>query len=224
MKEQWCIPPKANAEFVCAMETVLGVYHRPHYLKYPLICMDETSKQQVKEIRIPLPTKPGEPRKYDSEYERNGVSNLFILFAPLEGWRHLKVTDQRTKIDWAHLMKELVDTHFPNAEKITVVMDNLNTHKGASLYEAFQPQEARRILEKLEFIYTPKHGSWLNMAEIEFSVLQRQCLNRRIPDQQTLKREVAAWQIKRNKDAIRMNWRFTTEDARIKLKKLYPSI
>jgi hypothetical protein len=205
------------------MEDVLEVYKRSYSSANPLVCIDETSKQLVKEVRTPLPGKPGEPEKYDSEYERNGVSNLFMIFAPLEGWRHVKVTDRRTKVDWANCIKELVDIHFPCAEKITLVMDNLNTHKPSSLYEAFHPDEAMRILKKLEIHYTPKHGSWLDIAEIELSVLTSQCLDRRIPDQQTLKSEVAAWEKSRNKDSVKVNWRFTTEDARIKLKKLYPS-
>lgn len=205
------------------MEDVLEVYKRPRDKKRPQVCIDESSKQQVKEVKVPLPMKKGSVEKYDYEYERNGVSNLFMMFAPLEGWRHVKVTDRRTKIDWAHCMKDLVDIHFPDAEKIVVVQDNLNTHKPGSLYEAFAAKEARRIIEKIEFHYTPKHGSWLDMAEIEFSALQTQCLNRRVPDQETLKREVVAWEKTRNKSAIKTDWQFTTEDARIKLKHLYPS-
>ena len=206
------------------MEDVLEVYQRPYSEEYPQGCFDETSKQQVKETRLPLPVEAGHPARYDSEYERNGVSNLFMMFAPLEGWRHVKVTDHRTCIDWAYCIKELVDIHFPNAEKIGLVLDNLNTHLPASLYKAFLPEEARRILDRLEFHYTPKHGSWLNMAEIELSILQRQCLNRRIPDQDSLKREVEAWEATRNANEAKVDWRFTTQDARIKLKKLYPSI
>ena len=205
------------------MEDTLEVYHRPYASTHVLVCIDETSKQQVKETRAPLPGQAGKPRRYDYEYERNGVSNLFMLFAPLEGWRHVKVTDRRTNVDFAHCLKDLVDRHFPQAQKIVLMSDNLNTHKPAALYEAFSPQEARRIIEKIEWHHTPKHGSWLNMAEIELSVLQRQCLDRRIPDQERLTREVAAWEHKRNQDAEQVNWRFTTEDARIKLKKLYPS-
>jgi len=197
------------------MEDVLEVYHRPYSETHPLVCVDETSKQQVKEIVHPLPAQPGQPERVDYEYERNGVSNLFMLFAPLEGWRTAKVTDQRTKVDWAECMKELVEVHFPQAEKITVVMDNLNTHKPASLYEAFAPEEARRILEKLEIHYTPKHGSWLNMAEIELSVLQRQCLDRRLPDQETLQREVAAWEKARNAPSIKLHQgRLAIHDSR----------
>jgi hypothetical protein len=205
------------------MEDTLAVYHRPYSPPHPLVCIDESSKQQVKETREPLAGKPGTPQRYDYEYERNGVSNLFMIFAPLEGWRHVKVTERRTNVDWAHCLKDLVDVHFPEAEKITVMSDNLNTHKPAALYEAFAPKEARRIIEKIAWHHTPKHGSWLNMAEIELSVLHRQCVNRRLPDQETLTREVAVWEHKRNQDAVKVNWRFTTEDARIKLKKLYPS-
>jgi hypothetical protein len=206
------------------MEDVLEVYHRPYDPKRPLICFDEGTKQQVKETRCPLPPMPGQVAKYDYEYERNGTSNLFMFFAPLEAWRHVKVTDRRTMIDWAHCMRDLVDIHFQEADTIVVVMDNLNTHKFASLYEAFPPTEARRIADKLEIHYTPKHGSWLNMAEIELSVLSRQCLNRRIPDQPTLRHEIAAWETQRNDATSTVNWRFTTDDARIKLKRLYPII
>lgn len=205
------------------MEETLAVYHRPYAATYPLVCIDETSKQQVKETRQPLPAAPRRAARYDYEYERNGVSNLFMMFAPLEGWRHVQVTNRRTSVDWAHCLKDIVDVHFPRAEKIVLMSDNLNTHKPAALYEAFPPQEARRILEKLEWHHTPKHGSWLNMAEIELSVLQRQCLDRRLPDQDTVKREVAAWEQARNQHAVKVHWRFTTEDARIKLRKLYPS-
>lgn len=205
------------------MEDTLEVYHRPYSPTHPLVCIDETSKQQVQETRAPLPGHAGKPPRYDYEYARNGVSNLFMIFAPLEGWRHVKVTDRRTNVDFAHCLKDLVDRHFPQAHKIVLMSDNLNTHKPAVLYEAFTPPEARRIIEKIEWHHTPQHGSWLNMAEIELSVLQRQCLDRRIPDQESLTREVAAWEHQRNQDAVQVNWRFTTEDARIKLKKLYPS-
>lgn len=206
------------------MEDVLEVYHRPHDPKRPQVCFDEGSKQQTQETRLPLPTRPGDVAKYDYEYERKGTSNLFIFFAPLEAWRHIKVTDQRTMIDFAHCMRDLVDIHFPDAEKIVLVMDNLNTHKMASLYEAFAPEEARRIIEKLEIHHTPKHGSWLNMAEIELSVLQRQCLQARIPDQATLIEKVTAWEQRRNTHGSTVHWRFTTDDARIKLHRLYPTI
>jgi hypothetical protein len=205
------------------MEDVLSVYQRAVSEQAPLVCMDETSKQHVKETRLPLPGRPGDVEKYDYEYERNGVSNLFMVSAPLIGWRHVEVTDRHTCLDWAYLMRDIVDTHFPSARRVVVVMDNLNTHRPSSLYKAFPAPEAKRILDRLEFHYTPKHGSWLNMAEIEFGILQRQCLNRRIPDQQTLRDEVAAWQDRRNSEAVEVNWRFTTDDARIKLKRLYPS-
>lgn len=206
------------------MEDVLEVYQRSFTDEEVLVCLDETSKQHIKETRVPLPPKSGELEKYDFEYERNGVSNLFMLSAPLEGWRHVKVTDHHTKIDWAHVIKELVDEHYPEKKKIVLVMDNLNTHKVSSLYAAFKPEEARRIAERLEIHYTPKHGSWLDMAEIEIGVMVRQCLDRRIPDQNTLKREIKAWQDERNKKGVCVNWRFTTADARVKLKSLYPSL
>jgi hypothetical protein len=206
------------------MEDVLEVYHQPHDPQQPLVCFDEGSKQQTKETRLPLPTQPGKIAKYDYEYERNGTSNLFLFFAPLEAWRHIKVTAQRTMIDFAHCMRDLVDVHFPQAAKIVLVMDNLNTHKLASLYEAFPPQEARRIMEKLDIHYTPKHGSWLNMAEIELSVLHRQCLQARIPDQATLTEKVTAWENRRNASTTTVHWQFSTQDARIKLHRLYPTI
>lgn len=206
------------------MEDTLEVYQRPYDPAYPLVTMDESSKQQVREVRAPLPAKPGHAPRYDTEYERNGVSNLFLFFEPLRGWRHIEVTDQRTARDWAHQIQQLVDVHYPEAKRITLVMDNLNTHTPASLYKAFAPDEARRILERLEIHYTPKHGSWLNMAEIELSILSKQCLDRRIPDQARLKHEIAAWEAERNAQASPMEWRFTTADARIKLKRLYPII
>ena len=206
------------------MEDVLEVYHRQFADNEVLVCLDETSKQQVKETRLPRPARPGAPACYDYEYERNGVSNLFMLFAPLEGWRRVEVTDRRTRADWARVVQQLVDEDYADRERIVLVMDNLNTHHPASLYEAFEPSEARRIAERLKIHYTPKHGSWLNMAEIELGVLARQCLDRRIPSREVLMQETGAWQNQRNRDAIRVDWRFTTEDARIKLKSLYPSI
>ena len=206
------------------MEDILDLYQRPEVPAYPLVCVDETSKQHIQEVRRPLGVIKGSPSRYDAEYRRNGVSNLFMIFAPLLGFRHVEVTDTRTSIDFAHICRDLVDVHFPNAEKILLVCDNLNTHKPASVYKAFPPTEARRIAEKIEFHYTPKHGSWLNMAEIELSVLSRQCLSRRIPDQETLKCEIQAWQTRRNEQAATVKWRFTTDEARIKLKTLYPSV
>jgi len=204
------------------MEDVLDVYTRPHNPDTPLVCLDETSKQLVAETRTPISMKKGQPERVDYEYERGGVANLFMLFAPLEGFRHVEVTDRRTAIDYAHVLKDLSDIHFPRAKKIVLVQDNLNTHAKASLYEAFPPDEARRLVERFDWRHTPKHGSWLNMAESELGVLASQCLDRRIPDKQTLTREVAAWQDRRNKHQTKADWRFTTADARIKLKRLYP--
>ena len=208
---------------MCAMEDVLDVYHRDYGDDEVLVCMDETSRQQVKETRTPRPAAPGTPAAYDHEYERNGTSNLFMLFAPLEGRRRVEVTERRTKVDWAHLVRDLVDVDYPD-KRVVLVMDNLNTHTPASLYEAFEPDEARRIAKRLEIHYTPKHGSWLNMAEIEIGAMVRQCLDRRIPDRTTMRREVDAWQERRNRESVRVDWRFTAADARVKLKSLYPSI
>ena len=202
----------------------MEIYKRPYDSRHPVVCMDETSKQQIKEMRLPLPMGPSQVERYDTEYERNGVSNIFMFCEPLRGWRKTKVTSRRTKVDWAHAIRELVDDNYPDAEKITMVLDNLNTHTGSSLYEAFSPEEARRILERLDFHYTPKHGSWLNIAEIELSVLGRQCLNRRIPNQESLKKEVNAWNEARNNQMGKVDWQFKTQDARIKLKRLYPLI
>ena len=206
------------------MENVLDLYQRREAAAYPLVCVDETSKQHIQEVRQPLGIVKGSPSRYDAEYKRNGVSNLFMIFAPLLGFRHVKVTDQRTSIDFAHICRDLVDVHFRDAAKIMLVCDNLNTHKPSALYKAFPPAEARRIAEKIEFHYTPKHGSWLNMAEIELSVLSRQCLSRRIADQDALKHEIQKWQTQRNEQSATVKWHFTTDDARIKLKKLYPSL
>jgi hypothetical protein len=222
LKKYWVIPPKANAAFVAAMEDTLEVYHRPHDPDQPLVCLDETSKQLVAETRTPLPMLPGKPACYDYEYERRGTANLFMLFAPLEGWRHVKVTERRTAVDFAHVLKDLSDIHFASAAKIILLQDNLNTHAPSSLYEAFPPDEARRLVERFEWHYTPKHGSWLNLAESELAVLSNQCLDRRIDDQDMLAREVAAWVARRNIHHAKANWRFTTADARIKLKSLYP--
>jgi hypothetical protein len=204
------------------MEEVLDVYTLPYDPEMPLVCLDETSKQLVSETRAPLPMEPGQPQRVDYEYERNGAANLFMLFAPLEGWRHVEVTDRRTAIDYANILKYLSGALLPKAKKIRLVQDNLNTHSKASLYEAFPPAEAKRLGERFEWCYTPKHGSWLNMAESELGVLASQCLDRRIPDKETLIQEVAAWQTSRNENQTKANWRFTTADARIKLKHLYP--
>lgn len=218
------IPPQANAEFVCQMESVLEVYQRSYHDDFPFVCLDEAMKQLVKETRMTIPAESRRPERFDYQYEGNGTANLFMVNNPIEGWRSLEVTKQRTAIDYAHLLKKLVDDYYPEAWIIRVVQDNLNTHTPASLYKAFDPVEARRIMSRLDFCYTPKHGSWLNMAEIELSILSRQCLNRRIPDMETLKQEVAAWCDKRNEKETWIDWRFSTEDARIKLKRLYPSI
>ena len=206
------------------MEDVLEVYQRPHDADYPLVCVDETSKQLISEMRVPIKAKPGHPARQDYEYQRNGTANLFMMFAPLEGWRHVDVTDRHTAVDYAHMLKDLSDRHFPTAKKIALMQDNLNTHKPASLYEAFPAAEARRLVERFEWHYTPKHGSWLNMAESELSVLSGQCLDQRIPDKQMLTEEVAAWQRSRNKKHTKADWHFTTADARVKLKRLYPAI
>lgn len=206
------------------MEEVLAVYTRPYDPTRPVVCLDETSKQLVSETRTPLPAEPGQPERVDYEYERQGTANLFMAVEPLTGQRHVTVTDRRTAVDFAQVVKALLEVHYPHAENVVLVLDNLNTHKPAALYQAFEPAVAWRLLERLEIHHTPKHGSWLNMAEIELSVLNQQCLNRRIPDTATLTREVAAWQQARNADPRPVNWRFTTADARIKLKRLYPSI
>ncbi len=205
------------------MEDVLELYAEPYDATRPKVNFDETSKQLIKETRQPLPTQPGRPERFDYEYQREGTRNLFLFTEPQAGFRHVSVTEQRTMKDFAQQMKWLVDVAYPQAEVIRVVMDNLNTHKAASLYEAFEPEEARRIVKKLEFHYTPKHGSWLNMAEIELSVLQRQCLNRRIPDAATLTHEVGAWEKQRNEKQATIDWRFSVTNAREKLKRLYPS-
>jgi transposase len=205
------------------MEDVLDLYSEEHDAKLPVVCFDETSKQLIGETRQPLPMGVGEIERFDYEYERKGVCNLFMFCEPKRGWRHVEVTPQRTMKDFAQQMKWLVDVGFPEAERVRVVMDNLNTHKAASLYEKFAPEEARRILRKLEFHYTPKHGSWLNMAEIELSVLSRQCLDRRLGDEETLKREIKKLEEARNIACAKIEWRFTTEDARRKLHRLYPS-
>ncbi len=217
------IPPKANAEFVYYMEDILGLYHKPYDPRYPIVCFDETNKQLISEKRMSIPAIPGRVARYDYEYERKGVRNLFMFFEPLRGWRHVKVTERRTKVDWAHCMKQLVDEFYPSAVCIRVIQDQLNTHNPSALYEVFEPKEARRLLDLLEFHYTPKHGSWLDMAEIELSVLSRQCLAQHIPDEGTLKRECSAWEENRNANNRKANWHFTTQDARIKLKHLYPS-
>ena len=216
------IPPEANAGFVAAMEDVLETYQKPRNADRPLVCLDETSKQLIIETRKPIPMKLGKPARRDYEYERNGVANLFMIFAPLEGWRRVEVTDHHAAVDYAKVLKDLSDVHFPAAEKIVLVQDNLSTHTAASLYAAFPAPEARRLVNRFEWHYTPKHGSWLDMAESELAVLTTQCLSRRIPDKLTLVKEVAAWERNRNKHYAKADWQFTTDDARVKLKRLYP--
>jgi len=223
VKKKWCIPT-VGAEFVWRMEDVLDLYAMPYDPRRPLVCFDEHLVQLIVETRRPLPAKPGRPERYDYEYKRNGTRNLFIFFQPLAGFRHVRVTERRTKIDFAHCMKFLVDDLFPEADKVVIVLDNLNTHGPVSLYEAFEPAEAKRILDRLEFHYTPKHGSWLNMAEIEIGVLCEQCLADRIPDEETLSRGITAWETTRNEHEATVNWQFTSIDARNKLKRLYPII
>ena len=206
------------------MEDVLDLYEEPYDPKRPVVCFDETSKQLIAEKRSPIPPQRGRRERFDYEYKRNGTRNLFMCCEPLAGWRHVAVTQRRTMIDFAHQMQWLADEAYPEAEKIRVVLDNLNTHKPASLYETFAPKEARRIRQRLEFHYTPKHGSWLNMVEIEFSVFSKQCLARRIGEEDTLKQEVAALESERNQAGATIDWRFTTSDARVKLQHLYPSV
>jgi len=206
------------------MEDILDVYERPEDPRRPLVCMDECPKQLIGEVQKPLPIKPGQPERFDSEYVRNGTCNLFMFNAPLTGWRRAEVTERRTKTDWAEQIRRLVEEDFPGAEKIVLVMDNLNTHRPASLYEAFEPERAKRIWDKLEIHYTPRHGSWLNMAEIEFGCLKRSGLSDRVPDMESMRREVTDWVIRRNAEGGKIDWRFTSQDARIKLKRLYPKL
>jgi DDE superfamily endonuclease len=219
----WCIPPKQSAAFVCHMEDVLEVYHRPNDPKRPVVCLDETFTQLVGETREPLPPAPGRVERYDCVYVRNGTASLFLAFEPSAGWRHVAVTDGRKRVDWAAFVRTLLEGRYRDAEKVVLVMDQLNTHAPASLYEAFPPEEARRLAERLEIHHTPKHGSWLNMAEIEFSALARD-LPERVGDKPALERHVSAWEQTRNGAEVTARWRFTTADARIRLRKLYPTI
>ncbi len=224
MTERWCIPPGEEPAFVARLEDVLDVYARPPDPARPLVCFDESGKDLRGEIRPPLPPAPGRPGRVDAEYVRHGSANCLLAVAPHLGWRHVAITERRTAIDWAHAMRDLVDGHFPDAERIVLVLDNLNTHDPASLYKTFPPAEAKRIWDKLEFHFTPKHGSWLNMAELELSVLARQCLARRIPDRAALAAEVAAWSAARNAAGARIAWLFTITDARVRLPHLYPTL
>jgi hypothetical protein len=220
---QWCLAPTADPAFVWHMEDVLDVYHRPFDPLRPVVCLDETSRQLLGEVRAPRPAGPGRPARRDPEYVRGGVANLFLLTEPLRGWRTIRVSDQRTRLDFAACIKDLVDVHYPHAERIVLVLDQLNTHSPGSLYAAFPPAEAKRLADKLEIHHTPKHGSWLNMAELELSALQRQCLRQRLPDRDAIEREVAAWADRRNTQTKRIDWQFTTADARTKLRRLYPA-
>jgi hypothetical protein len=218
------IPPEQDASFVAKMEDVLSVYKRPYDPSRPVVCMDEMPRQLIREVRTPLPMEAGKPKRYDHHYERNGVVNLFMFFEPLAGWRTVMVRERRTKVDWAYCMRQLLEEHYPEAQQVVLVMDNLNTHGLSSFYEAFAPEEACRLAQRLEIHYTPEHGSWLNMAEIENSALARQCLSRRIPEQAVMQEETSAWSERRNEEGKAANWRFRTEDARIKLRRLYPNI
>lgn len=224
MRQQWCIPPKANAAFVSTREEILEVYRRPYDPDNPLVCMDETTKQLTKETRQAIPAEPGMPTRCDYEYERNVVGNRFMFYEPFGGKRYVSVIDRRTKRDWAVQSKELLDHQYPKAKKVVMIMDNLNTHAGASLSETFPPHEARRLLDRLDIHLTPKHGSWLNIAEIELRILSCQCLNRRLPETRILEQEIIQWQRDRNTLHAKVDWHFSTEDARIKLKRLYPTL
>ena len=217
------IPPEQNGQFVADMEHVLDVYKRPYDQQHPVVCMDETPKQLIKDTRMPLSGKPGRLQRFDYEYARCGVCNVFMACEPLAGKRKVTVTERKTKSDWAHFIQQVAE-HYQEAKKITLVMDNLNTHKAGSLYEAFAPAEAKKLWDRFEFVYTPKHGSWLNIAEIELNVLRGQCLNRRIENISKVTSEVAAWQRHRNNLNATVNWQFTTDQARIKLKRLYPTL
>jgi hypothetical protein len=221
--EQWCLAPTADPAFVWHMEDVLSVYARPLDPARPVVCLDETSRQLLGEARPPAPASPGQPARHDPEYVRNGVANCFLVTEPLRGWRSVLVSDQRTRLDFAACVRELVDVHYPDAERIVLVLDQLNTHSPASLYAAFPPAEAKRLADRLELHHTPKHGSWLNMAELELSVLQRQCLRQRLPDRDAMAQEVGAWARRRNDHTKRIDWQFTTADARTKLRRLYPA-
>lgn len=220
----WCIPPKQSAEFVFHMEDVLEVYHRPYDPKRPVLCIDETFKQLIGETRAPLPLRPGMVERYDHEYVRNGVASLFLACEPLAGWRHVAVTEHRGRVDWAAFIRSLLDGRYAQAERVVLVMDQLNTHALASLYETFPPEDAKRLAERIKLHHTPKHGSWLNIAEIELSALGRQCLARRLAHQASLRRKVEQWEQQRNPAVTKVDWQFTTAQARVKLRSLYPSL
>jgi hypothetical protein len=224
LRQQYVIPPEHNAEFVAHMEDLLEIYHLPDDPTQPVICMDEQPVQLVQETRVPLPAKPGQPKAVDYEYERNGTANIFIFTEPLTGWRKVVVSERRTAIDWAQEIQRLLEHDYAHSERVILVCDQLNIHRVASLYEAFPPATARRLACRLDIHHTPKHGSWLNIAENELSALTRQCLDRRIPDRETLEQETTAWYHDRNQSQKSVDWQFTTADARIRLKRLYPQI
>lgn len=224
MKQQWCIPPENSGAFVACMEDIIDIYHLPWDERRPVVCMDEQPIQFLKETRTPIPARRGRPTRIDYEYERNGTGSAFLFTEALQGWRNISVRDRRTAIDWAQEVRRILDDRYAEAEKVVLIMDNLNTHSVASLYEAFEPTEARRLAQRLEIHYTPKHGSWLNIAECELSSFTRQCMSRRMPDKETLQKEAAAWEEHRNKNQKGVDWHFTTKEARIKLKRLYPLI
>jgi hypothetical protein len=224
LKEMWCIPPKQSGEFVYHMEDVLDVYHRPYDPRRPVVCLDETFKQLIGEVRQPLPMRPGQVERYDSVYVRNGVASVFMTFEPLAGWRHVELSETRRAVDWARVVRDVVDSRrYQDAERIVLVMDQLNTHGPWSLYEAFAPGEAKRIADKLEIHHTPKHGSWLNMAEVELSAFARD-LPERVGDRAAMASHLSAWEKRRNGAKVRADWQFTTADARVKLRKLYPTV
>ena len=224
MRKQWCIPPENNAAFVARMEDILDLYCLPYDPLYPVICMDEKPYQLLNDVLSPIEMKPGKPKRYDYEYERKGTCSIFVFNEPLTGWVYANARQRRTAIDYAHTIKELLTVHYPNAIKIRLVQDNLNTHVEDSLYKAFPAKQARELMRRLEFHYTPKHGSWLNMAEITISVLAGQCINRRIPDLASLNNELSAWAVAYNSNRTPIKWQFTNDDARIKLARLYPLI
>jgi hypothetical protein len=223
-EQSWCIPPQADAEFVARLEDLLDLYRLPYDPRWPLVCMDEMPKQLIAETRTPVPVREGQPARYDYEYERKGVSNLFLFVEPLRGWRKIFIRERRTKLDWAGCMRVILNEIYPEAEGVRLGQDNLNRHGLASLYEAFPAEEARRLARRLELHDTPKHGSWLNRAETELSILERQCLDRRLGESEVVRVEVGAWEDRRNDAKATINWRFTVADARVKLKHVYPSI
>ena len=224
LSKYWKIPPDCNAEFVARMEDILAIYALPYNPEYPVICMDESSKQLIGEVAIPIPAAPGHPRLMDDEYVRNGVASIFMEVEPLAGRRHVEITERRTMLDWSHFIKGMLDTRYPDAEKVILVMDNLNTHSTASLYASFPPTEARRLAEKLEIHYTPKHGSWLNIVEIELSVFKRQCIAGRIDCLDKMRKKSRCWNEDRNSRQAKVKWQFTNNEARIKLERLYPNL